>query len=84
VTKIRSFFGLAGYYRRFIKEFLNIASPMTQLTHKGVKFDWTRECGESFRELKKRLISASMLALPKGLKGFVVYSDASIKDWGAY
>jgi hypothetical protein len=75
---------LAGYYRRFIKEFSNIASPMTQLTRKGVKFDWTRECGESFWELKKRLISASMLALPKGLKGFVVYSDASIKDWGAY
>jgi hypothetical protein len=54
------------------------------LTHKGVKFDWTRECEESFRELKKRLISASMLALPKRLKGFVVYSDVSIKDWGAY
>ena len=48
VIKIRSFLGLAGYYRRFIEEFSRIAAPMTRLTQKEVKFDWDDRCEEAF------------------------------------
>ena len=48
VTKIRSFLGLAGYYRRFVKDFSKIAAPLTRLTQKNVKFVWTDRCKEHF------------------------------------
>jgi hypothetical protein len=48
VTEIRSFMGLVRYYRRYIKGFSNIASPITSLQKKGVKFEWTPKCEESF------------------------------------
>jgi hypothetical protein len=82
MTGIRSFLGLAGYYRRFIEGFSTIASPMTRLTRKEVKFEWSKECETSFQELKSRLTSALVLALPKEQEGFVVYSDASSKGLG--
>ena len=52
VTEIKSFLGLDGYYRRFIEGFSKIAKPMTSLTQKGVKFEWTEDCEKSFQELK--------------------------------
>jgi hypothetical protein len=55
VGDIRSFLGLAGYYRRFIKGFSNISKPMTELLEKDKKFEWTSACETSFQELKKRL-----------------------------
>ena len=55
VTEIRSFLGLAGYYRRFIENFSLIAAPMTKLTQKNIKFQWSDECERSFQELKDRL-----------------------------
>ena len=58
VTKIRSFVGLAGYYRRFIEGFSKIVVPLTQLTRKDQPFAWIDRCEESFRELKQRLTSA--------------------------
>ena len=76
-SDIRSFLGLAGYYRRFVDGFSSIASPMTKLTQKKVKFVWTDECERSFQTLKDRLVSAPILSLPEGLEGFVVYCDAS-------
>ncbi|XP_071901271.1 uncharacterized protein [Coffea arabica] len=76
-TEIRSFLGLAGYYRRFIKDFSKIAGPMTELTKKGNKFIWTPKCESSFQELKRRLTSAPVLVLPDGDEGYAVYSDAS-------
>ncbi|XP_071933786.1 uncharacterized protein [Coffea arabica] len=76
-TVVRSFLGLAGYYRRFIKDFSKIAGPRTELTKKNSKFIWTPKCESSFQELKKRLTSAPVLALPDGVEGYVVYSDAS-------
>nr|XP_034908137.1 uncharacterized protein LOC118044086 [Populus alba] len=82
VTEIRSFLGLAGYYRRFIEGFSTIASPLTKLTRKEVRFVWSEECEASFRELKERLTSALVLALPSGTEGFVVYSDASRRGLG--
>jgi hypothetical protein len=82
MTEIRSFFGLAGYYRRFIEGFSTIASPLTKLTCKEIKFVWLEECETSFRELKERLTSAPVLALPLETEGFVVYNDASKKGLG--
>jgi hypothetical protein len=82
VTEIRSFLGLAGYYRRFIEGFSTITSPLTKLTRKEVRFVWSEECDASFRELKERLTSAPVLALPLGTERFVVYSDASKRGLG--
>nr|AAM08795.1 Putative retroelement [Oryza sativa Japonica Group]AAP52970.1 retrotransposon protein, putative, Ty3-gypsy subclass [Oryza sativa Japonica Group] len=77
VSQIRSFLGLAGYYRRFIENFSRIARPMTQLLKKDEKFKWTAECDKSFEELKKKLVSAPVLILPDQMKDFQVYCDAS-------
>ncbi|KAJ4701059.1 Retrotransposon protein, putative, Ty3-gypsy subclass [Melia azedarach] len=82
VTEVRSFLGLAGYYRRFVEGFSKIAGPLTKLTRKNVKFEWTDDCEQSFQELKKRLTSAPVLTLPSGTEGFVVYSDASRQGLG--
>jgi hypothetical protein len=82
VTEIQSFLGLTGHYQRFIEGFSTIASPLTKLTHKEVRFVWSEECEASFRELKERLTSAPVLAIPLGTEGFVVYSDASKRGLG--
>ena len=77
VTEIRSFLGLAGYYRRFVKDFSRIAAPLTKLTQKNVKFVWSEQCEESFQRLKECLTTAPVLALPIVGSGYVVYCDAS-------
>nr|XP_016438079.1 PREDICTED: uncharacterized protein LOC107764065 [Nicotiana tabacum] len=77
VSDIRSFLGLAGYYMRFIEGFSSISSPLTRLTQKKVKFQWSDACEKSFEELKKRLTSTPFLSLPEGTEGFIVYCDAS-------
>src|SRR5262249_18854260 len=77
LSEIRSFLGLAGYYRRSIQDFSSLTSPLTNLTRKDVKFIWTEECEKSFQELKTRLTSALVLSLSDGSGGFVVYTDAS-------
>ncbi|KAL5563313.1 hypothetical protein UlMin_033060 [Ulmus minor] len=64
VTEIRSFLGLAGYYRRFVEGFSTFAAPITALTKKDRKFEWKDKCEQSFRELKRRLTSVSVLVLP--------------------
>ncbi|WMV08601.1 hypothetical protein MTR67_001986 [Solanum verrucosum] len=76
-TEVRSFLGLAGYYRRFIEGFSSLSTPLTKLTQKAAKFQWTEACEHSFQELKDRLTSAPVLALPEGSESFVVYYDAS-------
>nr|GEZ87017.1 putative reverse transcriptase domain-containing protein [Tanacetum cinerariifolium] len=81
-TEIRQFLGLVGYYRRFIGGFLKIAKSMTKLTQKGIKFDWGEKEEKTFQLIKQKLCSASILALPKGSKDFVVYCDASHKGLG--
>ena len=81
-TEVRSFLGLAGYYRRFVQDFSRIAMPLTKLTRKEEKFIWTEKCEESFHELKKRLVSAPVLSLPDEQGNFVIYSDASHKGLG--
>ena len=78
VSEVRSFLGLAG----FVEGFSRIATPLTKLTRKDVKYDWVDACQQSFKELKGRLTSAQVLALPNGRDGFVVYSDASRQGLG--
>nr|GEZ58518.1 putative reverse transcriptase domain-containing protein [Tanacetum cinerariifolium] len=65
-TEIRSFLGLAGYYRRFITSFLKIAKPLTLLTQKNKKFEWGDEQENAFQTLKDMLCDAPILALPEG------------------
>ena len=64
VTEVRSFLGLAGYYRRFIEGFSKIAMPLTKLTRKEAPFEWTPQCEKSFQELKDRLTTSPILILP--------------------
>ena len=82
MTEEWSFLGLAGYYRRFIEGFSKIAGPFHCLTRKGVNFEWTDRCEESFQTLKEKLTSALILTLPEGNEGFKVYSDASRQGLG--
>jgi hypothetical protein len=77
VSEIRSFLGLAGYYRRFIKDFSKIAKPMTKLLEKNKTFEWTKECQASFEELKKRLTSSPVLILPDLTQKFDIYCNTS-------
>ena len=77
VTEVRSFVGLASYYRRFVKGFSSIASQQTNLTMKNVPFVWSDECEESFQKLKTLLTTALILTLPVEGKNFIVYCDAS-------
>ncbi|GJW36047.1 reverse transcriptase domain-containing protein [Tanacetum coccineum] len=82
-TEIRQFLGLAGYYRRFIEGFSKIAKPMTKLTQKKIKFDWSDKAEAAFQLIKQKLCSAPILALPEGNEDFIAYCDASIKGLGA-
>jgi hypothetical protein len=82
VLEIRSFLGLAGYYRRFIEGFSRIARPMTELLKKDKKFVWTEACERSFHELKERLTTAPVLVLPDIRKDFVIFCDASRQGLG--
>ncbi|GJU74114.1 putative reverse transcriptase domain-containing protein [Tanacetum coccineum] len=75
--EVRSFLGLAGYYRRFIENFSKIAKSLTILTQKGKVFDWGEEQELAFQTLKDKLCNAPILALPSGPEDFVVYCDAS-------
>jgi hypothetical protein len=76
VSEIRSFLGLAAYYRRFIKDFSKIAKPMMKLLEKNKAFEWTKECQASFEELKKRLTTSPVFVLPDLTKKFDIYCDA--------
>jgi hypothetical protein len=77
VHQIRSFLGLAGYYRLFIPDFSRIAKPMTELLKKGVKFVWDDKCEEAFHTLRAQLTTAPVLAQPDNTKPFDVYYDTS-------
>ncbi|GJZ34612.1 putative reverse transcriptase domain-containing protein [Tanacetum coccineum] len=81
-SEIRSFLGLAGYYRRFIANFSKIAKPLTSLTQKNKKYEWGAEQEEAFQTLKDNLCNAPILSLPDGIEDFVVYCDASNQGLG--
>ncbi|XP_058005414.1 uncharacterized protein LOC131181383 [Hevea brasiliensis] len=81
-TEVRSFLGLTGYYRRFVKGFSLIATPLTRLLHKNVKFEWNDKFQASFEKLKAILTEAPILTQPVSGKDFVIYSDASHNGLG--
>jgi hypothetical protein len=77
VHQVRSFLGLAEYYRRFIPDFSKIVKPITGLLKNDTKFDWSSKCNEAFEQLKVLLTTAPALAQPDIEKPFDVYCDAS-------
>ena len=77
VHQVRSFLGLAGYYRRFIPDFSRIAKPITGLLKNQTKFVWSTECEKAFQTLKKLLTTAPVLAQPDIERPFDIYCDAS-------
>ena len=81
--ELRSFLGLASYYRRFIPGFARIARPLNNKTSDNVKFVWSEDMQTAFEELKVRLTSAPVLAYSYYEKPFVVCTDASSKAVGA-
>jgi hypothetical protein len=82
VRRIKSFIGIAGYYRRFIEGFSKIVRPMTALLAKKVEFKWTPACQKSFETLKEKLTLTPVLILPDVHKPFSVYCDASYTRLG--
>jgi hypothetical protein len=82
VRGIKSFIGMAGYYRRFIEGFSKIARPMTALLAKKIEFKWTPACQKSFETLKEKLTMAPVLILPDVHKPYSVYCDASYTGLG--
>jgi hypothetical protein len=83
LSELRSFLGLTGYYRRFIKGYARIALQLTHLTKADVAYIWTEEIQQAFQQLKNALISAPVLAVPDVERPFVVTTDASDHAIGA-
>ena len=82
-TEVRSFLGLCSYYRRFVKDFATIASPLHTLSGKNQNFNWTESCEESFSQLKRALTSSPVLAMPKDAGKFILDTDACEVSIGA-
>ena len=76
VSAVRSFMGIAGSYCRFVKRFSPIAYPITSLQRKGVKFQWTKKCQNSFEQLKLKLSTTPIIKIANPNKEFVVCTDA--------
>lgn len=75
--QVRAFLGLTGFYRKFIQNFAEIALPLTKLTKKDVKFNWSMEADQAYKSLKQSLISDPCLRLPRFDKPFAIATDAS-------
>jgi hypothetical protein len=83
VRDVRAFIGLAGYYRRHVRNFAEIAKPLTNLTKKDVPFEWTEEHQQALDMLKKILSTEPLLIYPDFFQPFIVACDASTKAIGA-
>jgi len=81
VTEVRAFVALAGYYRKFQKDFSRIAAPLYELTQKGQKFVWTERRQRAFEQLKQILTSAPILSLPRDERDWLVDVDCS--NWAS-
>jgi hypothetical protein len=82
-TKLRSFLGLAGYYRQFIRNFSAIAQPLNKLLHKDEPYHWGSKQQQAFELLKEKLVTAPILAYPDFSKRFILATDASYHGFGA-
>ncbi|KAH9304849.1 hypothetical protein KI387_009253, partial [Taxus chinensis] len=82
VHEVRSFMGLVGYYRKFVKDFSKVAAPINSLQKKDKKFVWNEKCESTFRTLKEQLTSAPILAVPDPNGDFTVVTDASGEGLG--
>ena len=83
LTQLRAFLGLASYYRRFIKDFSKISSPLYELLKKDIPYEWIEQRQQAFQLLKEKLISAPLLMYPDFTKPFCLYTDASYTALGA-
>ena len=83
LKQLRSFLGLASYYRRFIPRFSQVAAPLFSLTKKDAPFNWTGHCQDTFDQLKQTLTQAPVLAFPDFSKTFILETDASGTGLGA-
>ena len=83
VGQLRSFLGLASYYRRFVRDFATIASPLHRLTQKGQVFRWSEDCAAAFEQLRSALVGAPVLSYPDPQLPFIVDTDASNVGLGA-
>ncbi|KAK2899766.1 hypothetical protein Q8A73_012895 [Channa argus] len=77
-SELRSFLGLASYYRKFLKDFATIASPLHRVTEKGRRFEWSEACSRAFQRLKVDLSEAPVLAYPDPQQPFIVDTDAMV------
>ena len=82
-TEVRSFLGLAGYYRRYVKNFAAIAGPLHALTRKDGVFHWSADCQDAFDRLKTLLTTSPITAFPNFSQSFGLYTDASTAGLGA-
>lgn len=83
VKEVRSFLGLANYFRRFLLGFSTLTAPLTALTHNDAPWLWTPACATAFEKVKDMLCNAPLLVLPDPSKPFTVVSDASLVGTGA-
>ena len=83
MTELRSFVGLCSYCRRFISDFASIAAPLHDLTRKNARFSWGSEQERAFNQLKRCLISAPVLGMPRDNGAFYLDTDASDVGLGA-
>ena len=74
---VREFLGMVGYYRKFISRFADAARPLTKLTRRNVKFEWSKECQIGFDYLRTALTKDPILKYPDPSKRYVIFTDAS-------
>jgi len=83
VKEVRSFLGLASYYKKFVPSFTALAVPLHALTGKNKRFDWTSDCEEGFQRLMEALVSSPILAMPNDEDPFILDTDAGDVSIGA-